>query len=72
MANDFLSGFLSTSIKSSGNQIFIESKNYAYGSELNFSASFTFGKSFSHKSCFQQPYMINSMNIWGWGVILLL
>ena len=46
---DFLSTSIDvniiTSIKSSGNQIFIEVLNDAYGYKINFSASITFGKS---------------------------
>ena len=38
-----ITDFLSTSIKSSGNQIFIEIINDGYGPEKNFSASISFG-----------------------------
>ena len=41
----WINDFLSTSIKSSGNQIFIEILNNGHGSKINLSASIIFGKS---------------------------
>ena len=38
-----MADFLSTPIKSSGNQIFIKIANYGHGSGKNFSASIKFG-----------------------------